>query len=349
MTPSGYRRRQPSPGRLATRCATDAEQWQRGDHYFTASPSSGSAPRTVRLDLPDLSPHAGHRPRRVLGRRGRHRVRSCCCSTVPPPPPTGDLLDLGCGYGPLALHHGVALAGGDGVGGGRQRAGPRLCAAQRRGGRPHQRPCRRARRGARRRAVRRRSGRTRPSASGRPRCTSCSSSWLGRLDDVRRPTSSCRSHLGADSLAPLVGEQGCRGATARRRGRPTGSSTSQRDRGDEAARRHRHEAAAPRVAAPDPRAAGPRPRRARDAGQRRCHRAERRRLPGRRRLAGRRHPRPRRRRGVQQHRARHRPLRDRRVDVTDGAAAVAAARADGLPGRRHRARRRCGAAPRAGR
>jgi 16S rRNA (guanine1207-N2)-methyltransferase len=23
--------------------------------------------------------------------------------TVPPPPPTGDLLDLGCGYGPLAL------------------------------------------------------------------------------------------------------------------------------------------------------------------------------------------------------------------------------------------------------
>jgi 16S rRNA (guanine1207-N2)-methyltransferase len=24
--------------------------------------------------------------------------------TVPPPPPTGDLLDLGCGYGPIALH-----------------------------------------------------------------------------------------------------------------------------------------------------------------------------------------------------------------------------------------------------
>ena len=44
-----------------------------------------------------------HRPRRVQPRPRRRRHRSCCCCQAPAPPPTGDLLDLGCGAGPIAL------------------------------------------------------------------------------------------------------------------------------------------------------------------------------------------------------------------------------------------------------
>jgi len=73
-----------------------------GDHYFTASPSAGSAPRTVRLDLPDLSlslaTDAG-----VFSAGGIDAGSKLLLLTVPPPPPAGHLLDLGCGYGPLAL------------------------------------------------------------------------------------------------------------------------------------------------------------------------------------------------------------------------------------------------------
>ena len=73
-----------------------------GDHYFTASPTAGSAPRTVRLDLPDLSlslaTDAG-----VFSAGGIDAGSKLLLLTVPPPPPSGHLLDLGCGYGPLAL------------------------------------------------------------------------------------------------------------------------------------------------------------------------------------------------------------------------------------------------------
>ncbi len=73
-----------------------------GEHYFARRPQAGSRPGIVDLVLPDLhlrlatdrgmfSPDRIDPGTRVL------------LETVPPPPPHGDLLDLGCGYGPIAL------------------------------------------------------------------------------------------------------------------------------------------------------------------------------------------------------------------------------------------------------
>ena len=74
----------------------------RPTHYFSPEPDTPSQPTTVRLDLPDLS----------LVLRGDRGVFSAArvdpgtkvlLGAAPPPPPAGDLLDLGCGYGPIAL------------------------------------------------------------------------------------------------------------------------------------------------------------------------------------------------------------------------------------------------------
>lgn len=73
-----------------------------GDHYFAERPGTASRRRSVDLVLPDLhlrldtdagvfSPDRIDPGTRVL------------LETVPAPPPAGDLLDLGCGYGPIAL------------------------------------------------------------------------------------------------------------------------------------------------------------------------------------------------------------------------------------------------------
>ncbi|GIH71945.1 class I SAM-dependent methyltransferase [Sphaerimonospora thailandensis] len=71
-------------------------------HYFEESPEAARRPGVVTLVLPDLhlrletdsgvfSPDRVDPGTRVL------------LETVPPPPEEGDLLDLGCGYGPIAL------------------------------------------------------------------------------------------------------------------------------------------------------------------------------------------------------------------------------------------------------
>lgn len=73
-----------------------------GEHYFAERPGAASRRRTVDLVLPDLhlrldtdsgmfSPDRVDPGTRVL------------LETVPDPPATGDLLDLGCGYGPIAI------------------------------------------------------------------------------------------------------------------------------------------------------------------------------------------------------------------------------------------------------
>ncbi|WP_019633294.1 class I SAM-dependent methyltransferase [Actinomadura atramentaria] len=73
-----------------------------GDHYFAPRPGLPARPGSVDLVLPDLhlrlatdrgmfSPDRVDAGTRVL------------LDTVPPPPPTGNLLDLGSGYGPIAL------------------------------------------------------------------------------------------------------------------------------------------------------------------------------------------------------------------------------------------------------
>jgi 16S rRNA (guanine1207-N2)-methyltransferase len=71
-------------------------------HYFSRSPTARSRPTTVQLDLPDLS-------LALRGDRGVFSAERVDPGTKvlllegPAPAPTGDLLDLGCGYGPIAL------------------------------------------------------------------------------------------------------------------------------------------------------------------------------------------------------------------------------------------------------
>ncbi|MEV0151038.1 MULTISPECIES: methyltransferase [unclassified Nonomuraea] len=71
-------------------------------HYFSEQPGAASRPGTVDLVLPDLhlrleTDRGVFSPERIdLGTR-------VLLETVPAPPARGDLLDLGCGYGPIAL------------------------------------------------------------------------------------------------------------------------------------------------------------------------------------------------------------------------------------------------------
>jgi 16S rRNA (guanine1207-N2)-methyltransferase len=71
-------------------------------HYFSEQPGTASRPGSVDLVLPDLhlrleTDRGVFSPDRVdLGTR-------VLLESVPPPPQRGDLLDLGCGYGPIAL------------------------------------------------------------------------------------------------------------------------------------------------------------------------------------------------------------------------------------------------------
>lgn len=73
--------------------------------YFDRSPAVGSAPRTVLLHLADLEAE-------LVTDRGVFSGSYIDLGTLvllkkaPPPPHAGNLLDLGCGYGPIA----VALA-----------------------------------------------------------------------------------------------------------------------------------------------------------------------------------------------------------------------------------------------
>lgn len=71
------------------------------DHYFSASPSVGSDRRTVPLALPDLTLS-------LVTDRGVFSGDAVDAGTklllsVAPMPSDGDVLDLGCGYGPIAV------------------------------------------------------------------------------------------------------------------------------------------------------------------------------------------------------------------------------------------------------
>lgn len=71
-------------------------------HYFSPAPQTPSRPGSVRLDLPDLS--LTLRTDRGVFSAGRvDPGTKVLLGASPPPPPAGNLLDLGCGYGPIAL------------------------------------------------------------------------------------------------------------------------------------------------------------------------------------------------------------------------------------------------------
>jgi 16S rRNA (guanine1207-N2)-methyltransferase len=74
----------------------------RPTHYFSPDPDTPSQPTTVRLDLPDLS-LVLRADRGVFSGTRVDPGTKVLLGAAPAPPPAGDLLDLGCGYGPIAL------------------------------------------------------------------------------------------------------------------------------------------------------------------------------------------------------------------------------------------------------
>ena len=71
-------------------------------HYFSATPSAGHTEREISVDLPDvklrLVTDAG-----VFSARQLDPGTRVLLAEAPKPPIAGDVLDLGCGYGPIAL------------------------------------------------------------------------------------------------------------------------------------------------------------------------------------------------------------------------------------------------------
>ena len=103
----------------------DGDDPHAATHYFDDDP-------TVRVRRPSTIDvcAARHRVARSTTDRGVFGHGRVDAGTkllllkAPPPAAAGDLLDLGCGAGADRADHGPPVAGGDGVGGRRQRAGP---------------------------------------------------------------------------------------------------------------------------------------------------------------------------------------------------------------------------------
>lgn len=71
-------------------------------HYFDRSPDAASRPTTLQLDLPDRS-FTLHADRGVFSGGRIDPGTRFLLRAAPPPSPSGHLLDLGCGYGPVAV------------------------------------------------------------------------------------------------------------------------------------------------------------------------------------------------------------------------------------------------------
>jgi 16S rRNA (guanine1207-N2)-methyltransferase len=71
-------------------------------HYFEARPEVTSKPRTVRLRIAEIELDL-LADRGVFGSRGVDLGTLTLLKEAPPPPTRGEILDLGAGYGPIAL------------------------------------------------------------------------------------------------------------------------------------------------------------------------------------------------------------------------------------------------------
>ena len=71
-------------------------------HYFDPAPSVESKPRTVHLHVGELAVEL-QADRGVFGSKGVDLGTLTLLREAPAPPAEGDLLDLGCGYGPIAI------------------------------------------------------------------------------------------------------------------------------------------------------------------------------------------------------------------------------------------------------
>ncbi|WP_436796177.1 class I SAM-dependent methyltransferase [Actinospongicola halichondriae] len=83
-----------------------------GEQYFTASPNSTSRPKTVHLkargiDVTLTSDRGTFSPNRI------DPGTALLLDRAPEPPSTGRFLDLGCGYGPMAMVLALSAPGAD--------------------------------------------------------------------------------------------------------------------------------------------------------------------------------------------------------------------------------------------
>ncbi|MFI2104725.1 class I SAM-dependent methyltransferase [Isoptericola sp. NPDC019693] len=80
------------------------------DHYFTAQPASAAERRRAVVELAgrevEVDVASG-----VFSPGGVDKGTRVLLGEVPAPPATGDLLDLGCGWGPIALSMAIASPG----------------------------------------------------------------------------------------------------------------------------------------------------------------------------------------------------------------------------------------------
>ncbi len=178
----------------------------RSGHYFDADPASTSSPREVRLDLPDLSLRLAV-DRGVFASGGVDPGTKFLLSEGPRPPETGTIVDVGCGYGPIAL----TLA--------RRAPGARVLAVD---------VNTRARALCRANAVALDCPNVEvlapeevpvdpafdeiwsnpPIRIGKPALHDLISTWMGRLAPGGRALLVVHKHLGADSLSRWLGDQG---------------------------------------------------------------------------------------------------------------------------------------------
>src|SRR6478752_10074845 len=72
------------------------------DHYFTAEPATPEERRTIEVTL-DGRRFALTTARGVYSPDRLDPGTAVLLSAAPDPSPTGDLLDIGCGWGPISL------------------------------------------------------------------------------------------------------------------------------------------------------------------------------------------------------------------------------------------------------
>lgn len=77
-----------------------------GDHYFTARPASAAERRTINVPLAGTT-HAVQVAPGVFSADRLDQGTTVLLRHAPQPPATGTFLDLGCGWGPVALSLGL--------------------------------------------------------------------------------------------------------------------------------------------------------------------------------------------------------------------------------------------------
>ena len=86
-----------------------------GDHYFTASPASPDERRALEVTLAGRELTVEVAPG-IFSPGGVDKGTAVLFDEVPDPPPSGRFLDLGCGWGPIALTMGLLAEHADVLG-----------------------------------------------------------------------------------------------------------------------------------------------------------------------------------------------------------------------------------------